>query len=348
MARRSADPGRYRRRLGVSAGLRLAGLLALGLAVAALGRFASLSLQPAAAYVDVAELADADGRFATVDGARVYLVERGPEIGPPILLIHGLLLSTHEFGPLHSALAGAGYRVIALDRPPFGLSDKSPDLDYTVTGQARLVLGVMDQLGLQQAVLIGHSAGAVTAAQTALLAPERVSALTLIGAAFPDGPPPAADAPLGEPLALSDQPILPILIQSRNPFRPWAELELRAFFDDRRILAFLRANYATLPADASVADSGRFRQVAGWEAGFRAFGQAAGAGLSASALADLKPPVLLAWGAGDSLMPLPIGRTLDRIIADSDLRVYPGCGHIPWAGCESSLADDIVAFLRAR
>ncbi len=344
MARRSAD--RSPRRAWAIAGLRLVGLLALVLPLAALARYASLSLQPQPAYAPVEALADVDGRFVTVDGARLYLVERGPETGPPVLLIHGLLLSTHEFGPLHTALAAAGYRVIALDRPPFGLSDKSPTLDYSNSGQARLVLGVMDQLGVQQATLIGHSAGAVTAGQTALLAPERVSALVLIGAAFPGGTAATADAPLGEPLALSDQPILPILIQSRNPFGAWAELELRDFFDDRRILAFLRANYATLPADASVAQTGRFRQVAGWEAGFRAFGQAAGAPLAPAALADLEPPVLLAWGEGDALMPLAIGRTLDDIIPDSTLRTYPGCAHIPWAGCTSSLVDDVIAFLQ--
>jgi pimeloyl-ACP methyl ester carboxylesterase len=308
-------------------------------------RFAFLARQPAPPAITVEALADADGRFVTVKGARLYVVERGPADGRPVLLIHGLLLSTHEFGPLHQALAEAGLRVIALDRPPFGLSDKSPDLDYSVSGQARLVLGLMDALGLKQAALVGHSAGAVTAAETALIAPERVSALVIIGGAFPEGPPPAAEAPLGEPLALADQPILPILIQGRNPLTPWAELELRDFFDDRRITAFLRANYATLPADANVAQTGRFRQVAGWEAGFRAFGQAAGGGPGPAALADLHQPVLLAWGEGDRLMPLPIGRALDTLIANSELRIYPGCGHIPWAGCDSSLADDVRAFL---
>jgi pimeloyl-ACP methyl ester carboxylesterase len=348
MTRRSTDGGPRRRRARWTiASLRLFGLLTMVLALSAVGRYAFLALQPEPARAPVEALADADGHFVTVEGARLYLVERGPETGPPVLLIHGLLLSTYEFGPLHTALADAGHRVIAFDRPPFGLSDKSPALDYSVNGQARLVLGLMDQLGLHRATLIGHSAGAVTAAQTALLAPERVTTLVLIDAAFPEGAPPVAEAPLGETLALGDQPILPILIQSRNPFGPWAELELRDFFDDRRIMAFLRANYASLPADASAAKTGRFRQMAGWEAGFHAFGQAINTPLGPSALADLKLPVMLAWGEGDALMPLAIGRTLDDVIPDSTLRIYPGCAHIPWAGCTSSLIADVIAFLRS-
>lgn len=79
-------------------------------------------------------------------------------------------------------LAAAGYRVVALDLPGFG------DAHVTAGEQAPWVdvLGALDELGIDRAVLVGNSFGGAVAQRAALVAPERASALALISAPAPD------------------------------------------------------------------------------------------------------------------------------------------------------------------
>ena len=160
-------------------------LLVVGL-VAARIRFARLQRRTAPTYQQPAQLADADGAFITVYGMQIYYRARGPVDGQAIILVHGFLLETATFEPLLQGLAAQGYRVIAFDRPPFGLSDKAPALDYRRQAHGDLLIGLMDQLGIKQAVLLGHSAGAMVTAGVALRYPERVAKLVMVDAAFLD------------------------------------------------------------------------------------------------------------------------------------------------------------------
>ncbi len=76
---------------------------------------------------DPATFADADGRFITVSGLQTYVRESGDPAGVPVLLLHGWGASTFSWRDTIPALADAGYRVIAFDRPPYGLSAKTGD-----------------------------------------------------------------------------------------------------------------------------------------------------------------------------------------------------------------------------
>src|SRR5918993_3832852 len=71
----------------------------------------------------------------TASGHSVRVVESGPVDGPPILLVHGWGSSVYSFSDTIPALANGGNRVLALDLPGFGLSDKPADADcYTTQG----------------------------------------------------------------------------------------------------------------------------------------------------------------------------------------------------------------------
>jgi pimeloyl-ACP methyl ester carboxylesterase len=80
------------------------------------------------------------------------------------------------------ALSHAGYRVIAYDNRGFGFSDKPAD-GYTNADYVQLLLGLLDSLHVQDAVLVGHSMGGAIAAEAALTRPERVRAVVLVDAA---------------------------------------------------------------------------------------------------------------------------------------------------------------------
>src|SRR5437667_6208083 len=120
--------------------------------------------------------------FTTVDGTRIHYQEAGDEAAPAILLIHGFISSTLIWDEVFLPLAAAGFRVIAPDLPGSGYSDKPRDAEYTIESQARAVVGLMDRLGIEKAVLVGASYGGANAAAIALDRPESDSRLGLGGA----------------------------------------------------------------------------------------------------------------------------------------------------------------------
>lgn len=101
--------------------------------------------------------------------------------GPRVLVyLHGLLMDSHVNRRLATALAEKGYRVILLDLPGHGASDKPVHAAaHRMDAYARRVLHLLDELGLQEAVIGGMSLGADVTLQVALLAPRRVKAMVV-------------------------------------------------------------------------------------------------------------------------------------------------------------------------
>ncbi|MCB0113746.1 MAG: alpha/beta fold hydrolase, partial [Caldilineaceae bacterium] len=117
------------------------------------------------------DLADPEGKLVDVDGVSLYVRQTGPDDGVPVLMLHGLLGTTEVWRYNRDALAAAGYRVIAYDRPGGGLSDKRWSLDYTQGAQAALAWRLLDELGVGDAVLLSHSAGAKILTQMVMQQP---------------------------------------------------------------------------------------------------------------------------------------------------------------------------------
>ena len=101
--------------------------------------------------------------------------------GPPVILVHGLAASLHDWDALLPALAGAGYAGYALDLLGHGDSDKPRQLEaYTSDAVYKHMQAWIDSLMLAQPVIVvGHSLGGYLALQFALQSPERVRALVL-------------------------------------------------------------------------------------------------------------------------------------------------------------------------
>lgn len=94
-------------------------------------------------FVSRQSLADENGTFVDVGSASIYYVTAGDPTKPPVILIHGFGGSTFTWRDTLPALADAGFYAIALDLPPFGLSDKNPELDYSRSSMAIWVAGLM-------------------------------------------------------------------------------------------------------------------------------------------------------------------------------------------------------------
>ena len=126
------------------------------------------------------DLADEDGQFAEINGASIYYIARGDVSDPAVILIHGFGGSTFTWRDNMDAIVEAGYYVVALDLPPFGLSDKNPEIGLSRRDYADYVAGLMDFLNIETASIAGHSMGGSTAAYFAVQYSERVDNLIFV------------------------------------------------------------------------------------------------------------------------------------------------------------------------
>ncbi len=124
---------------------------------------------------------DADCRFADLStGVRLAYVEQGPREGFPVILLHGLSDSHRSYDLTRPLLPGR-WRVFALTQRGHGHSDK-PEDGYAMGDFAGDVAAFMDAVGLERAVLVGHSMSAAIALQTAADYPHRIPGIALMGA----------------------------------------------------------------------------------------------------------------------------------------------------------------------
>jgi len=302
---------------------------------------------------DDAPILDADARYIEVDGASIYVIERGDPDGLPVMLLHGFGGSVFTWRYTIDPLAEAGYHVIAFDRPPYGLSEKSADFDWTGTAYADLTVGVMDALGIDAAVLVGHSAGGAVIADVAALYPERVLGLDFAAGAVITGDA-EADAWFTQQAEAQDSDGgglngLAGNLRDINPNSPLAQLAVRAILTPERFADLLTSAYYSpedVPADA-VEGYGRPLTVPGWEA---AFLKLLSGGMSAptytSELWDtLSVPVLLQWGENDTWVSPVVGRALSERIDGSVLKIYPETGHIAMEEQIDAFNTDLLAWL---
>jgi pimeloyl-ACP methyl ester carboxylesterase len=118
------------------------------------------------------------GRFLEVDGVRLHYVERGT--GTPLVLLHGNGSMIQDFDSSGLIdLAARNYRVIVIDRPGFGHSNRPRNVVWTPAAQAELINGALHRLGISHAVVLGHSWGASVSIALALKFPKLVDGLVL-------------------------------------------------------------------------------------------------------------------------------------------------------------------------
>ena len=123
-------------------------------------------------------------RYATVNGVRLHYVEYGK--GPLILLLHGFPECWYAWRYQLPALAEAGYRVVAPDLRGYNLSDKPRGVHaYRMECFIGDVKGLIQTLGEDRAIVVGHDWGGVIAWQLAISEPQMVKKLIILNAPHP-------------------------------------------------------------------------------------------------------------------------------------------------------------------
>jgi pimeloyl-ACP methyl ester carboxylesterase len=124
-------------------------------------------------------------RFIETNGIRMHIAEAG--IGPLVLLCHGFPESWYSWRHQLGALAAAGFHAVAPDMRGYGQTDRPEAIDqYTLLHLVGDMVGVLDALGDETAVIAGHDWGGPVAWHAALLRPDRFRAV--IGLSVPYRP----------------------------------------------------------------------------------------------------------------------------------------------------------------
>ncbi len=285
--------------------------------------------------VPVEQLADPDSQFIDIDGVTVHYKEMG-EGETTLLLLHGFAASTYSWREVMAPLAEE-YRVVAFDRPAFGLTERPMPGDfpngvnpYTPEAQTDLTIGLMDALGIEQAVLVGNSAGGTIATYTALRYPERVQALALVDAAIYAG---GGSPGWARPLLTTPQArrIGPLLVRN---IRDWGyQFGQSAWHDPSRFTDEIWANYS------------KPLQAENWDRALWELTQASRPLGLEQRLEELGVPVLVITGDDDRIVPTEQSIRLAGEIPGAELVVIPNCGHVPQEECPVEFLAAVESFL---
>ena len=239
--------------------------------------------------------------------------------GPDVLLLHGLGGTRASMFETAAALA-TSFRVHAPDLPGFGSSSKPALGAYDAGWFSDQMLGLMDQLGISEACLIGNSMGGRVAIEMALSAPERIRALGLLC-------PAVAWIRRGlHPIVRLLRPELGLLPHAFR--RSLVASQFWSLFYDRDVLD---------PAvgELMVDEFRRIYHTAGARYAFLASARniylESPFGLDGfyPRLATLRPPALFIWGARDALVPAAFARHVANWLPNAQQVTIDHCGHLP-------------------
>ena len=270
------------------------------------------------------QAAPAQGRWLRANDVDMYVQEFGDPLAPPLVLTHGTGAWSGTWDQNVQAMAKAGYRVIAVDLPPFGYSTRPVSRDYSRIAQARRVMGLIDSLKLGPVTLLGHSYGGGPAAEAAMLAPDRVRHLILLDAAIGLVESPAPEDGGVATALLGIRPLRTAIVATLFTQPLFGEFWLRKFVARKEVVTAARTAIYQKPFVVEAFSAG----LGDWAAQFAAEN---GKSLSETpnGFRKLFTPLTLVWGEEDSITPLSQAKELKELTLNARLFVLPGVGHIP-------------------
>jgi pimeloyl-ACP methyl ester carboxylesterase len=264
-------------------------------------------------------------RHAQLDGGRVAYFDEGQ--GPALLFVHGLVGDFTHFEHVVPSFA-TGHRVIGVDLPGCGLSDKRRDVRHSVWTYARAIHELCERLGLERVTLVGHSAGGQVVAAAAELRPDLCERLVLVNSA-----------------GLRHYP-LPMRWAARAVVRPWLltrvlERAAMPILDQ----VFHERNAYTEKFIRDAMDRPPFPLLDEMSKVFTDLVPELMVGTVVDGARKLTMPTLVIWGDRDRLVPLPRVQRATRRLPHGRLEVIRDCGHMPMIEKPAIFIDLLSGFL---
>ena len=269
-------------------------------------------------------------QFVELDnGLTVHLRDEGPREAPVIVLLHGTNSDLHIWQGWADGLKDQ-YRVIRYDQRGHGLTGPAPDDAYLVQDFGSDLQAVVQALGVEQFVLVGHSMGGWISAGYALDHQTQLAGLVLIDASGSpvknEGP-----VPIGFRIART-----PIVRDAAKHFMP------RSIFEKSMSQSISNQEIATESEIDRYWELNRY--PGNRDATMKRFATERRE-YSAEEIAGLEMPALVMWGEEDSLIPLAAGEWYDEKLPNSTLVTYPAIGHIPQQENAAQSVSDLRAWL---
>jgi pimeloyl-ACP methyl ester carboxylesterase len=289
------------------------------------------------------EAAPPTGRFVQAGDVELFIQEMGPADGQPILFIHGTAAWSGLWPETMTPLAEAGYRCIAIDIPPFGFSERPSRPSYGNADQAKRIVALMDALGIEHAILLGHSFGGGATMETALTIPNRIDALVLLDVGglnlnLQPGPKPqspsAVERFLGTPFVRN--PVL--AATATNPL--FTKTLISAMVLDPADVTEEKIKILQEPLvlqDATNTLGDWLQEVLG--------PQEVSLTSNPANYQKLTMPALIIWGDHDTVIPLKEGEYLKSILPNAELVLMKDVNHIPHIEDHEKFIEIVLGFL---
>jgi pimeloyl-ACP methyl ester carboxylesterase len=260
------------------------------------------------------------GTVTIGNGLTLSYATEGEAQGAVLVFLPGPTDSWRSYAPVLERFSSA-IRVVAVSQRGHGDSDK-PQIGYLIEDFASDVVPMLDALGIERAIVAGHSASCLVARRVALDNPERVAGLVLEAS----------------PTTLSGDPHLDGFMESvvsklRDPIAPAFARSFVAETSSDKLPPALLDDLATelLKVPARV-----------WKETF--------IGLQTYddmvEIERITAPTLLVWGDADHIVTRDMQNALTARIRDSELRIYKGVGHTPRWEEPTQFANHVAAFVQ--
>jgi len=262
--------------------------------------------------------------------------------GPALLLLHGGPAITDYMEILGPEVAG--WRAIRYQQRC--LSPSSTDGPFTVEQHVADAVAVLDALGVDRAVVAGHSWGSHLALQLAVAHPDRVAGLLII-----DGPGVTGDGGVTEMGQELVHRLLPDAVPRFEELtRRMAEADpagpaSAADADMATSLTLMWPGYFAQPGSAPAIPPGTRASMAGYVGTAVSMAEHLADGSLAGALRHLRVPAIFLLGA-QSPMPVSQGEQAAALLPGSEVVIVPAAGHLPWheqPGCVAGALSRIRA-----
>ena len=246
-----------------------------------------------------------------INNLELAYVRRGK--GTPLVLLHGFPLDHHLWDDIAPLLEDR-FDLILPDLRGFGES-ATVDAPYSMDDYASDIAGLLDQLGIQKAVIAGHSMGGYVALAFARLYPARVSGLALISSQVLADPPDRKEGRYKSAADVAEKGIGDVVEAMTSKFTSDARLQTiaRSIMEKQKPGAYIGA----LKAMAERTDS-------------------------TSLLSTFKFPVMVVHGEADALIPVARAHEVKAALPDSYYVELKDTGHVPMLEAAKETAEALL------
>jgi len=273
-------------------------------------------------------------RTLTVDGRITRILVTGDPERPPVLLLHGIGRSLDDWTD-QTELLSAGYRVIALDLPGFGFSQRKPGA-ATPQALADGVAETLDALDEQRAChVIGNSLGGAVAMHLLARHPDRVATLTLVNSA-------GFGAEVTPLLRMLGVPGLGRYLATHSTPAGTRMME-RQIFADTALATPARITHA-LSVAAQPGTGAFLYEIATHLGSVRGVRPQWRTDLLAAVAAHPRPTLLM-WGDRDRILPVHHLHAARAHFPDAQVELFTGVGHVPQIERPAEFARIVTEFI---